>query len=113
MRGTAAPTGQRASQAAKKRKIRDDNYLLRPVLQFLGVEEEQQGRPGDLQRLQPSFPYQEDLPVSGEDQSNSGRAEDSGEELEEEVTDSEGDGLTTDGVHLWQFWRGVKGSGYS
>ena len=41
----------------------------------------------------------EDLPVSGEDQSDSDRAEDSEKELEEEVTDS----VEGDGVHSKQF----------
>ena len=59
-------------QAAKRRKIEDDDYLPQSVLQFLGVEEEQQARPGDLQRpqgLQPSYSHREGLPVSGDDQS--------------------------------------------
>ena len=52
------------------RKIEKDNYLPQSVLQFLDVEEEQQGGPGDLrqpQGLQPAFSHWEDLPVSVED----------------------------------------------
>ena len=43
-----------------------------------------------------SLSHREDLPVSGEDQSDSDRAEDSEGELEGEVTDSEEDDLTFD-----------------
>ena len=56
----------RASQAAKKREVEEDNYLPQSVLQFLDVEEEQQGGPRNLQQpqgLQPSFSHWEDLPV--------------------------------------------------
>ena len=70
------------------------------------MEEEQQGRSGDLQRpqgLQPPFSHRDDLPVSGEDQPDSDRAEDSEEGFGEEVADSEENDLTLDG-HLKQFW---------
>ena len=83
-----------------------------PVLQFLDVEGEQRGRPGDLQwphGLQPSFSHREDLPVTGEDQSDGDRAENSEKELEEGVTYS----VEGDGIHLKQFRKGAKGSGYS
>ena len=46
----------RASQAAKKRKVEEDNYLPQSVLQFLNVEEEQQGGPGNLRRPRYSNP---------------------------------------------------------
>ena len=76
--------------------------FLSPVLQFLGVEKEQRGRPGDLQwlhGLQPSFSHREDLPVTGEDRSDGDRAENSEKELEEGVTYS----VEGDGIQLKQF----------
>ena len=49
------------------------------------------------------------LPVTGEDQSDGDRAENSEKELEEGVTYS----VEGDGIHLKQFRKGAKGSGYS
>ena len=107
----------RASQAAKKRKIEEDNYLPQSVLQFLDVEEEQQGGPGDLRQpqvLQPSFSHWEDFPVNGEDQFDSDRAENSEEEVleeEVEVTDSEEDDLTFDGSAFEAILKGNQRTG--
>ena len=115
----------RALQAAKGRKAEEDNYLPQSLLQFLDVEEEQQGHgePGDLrqpQRLQPSFSHWEDLPVDGEDQSefdgNTGRLraeEEDEEELEEEVevTDSEEGDLIFDGRAFEAILKGSQRTG--
>ena len=99
---------------AKKRGIEEGNYLPQSVLQFLDVEEEQQGGPGiygsprDFNPLSHTGKIYQLVERTNSDSDRLRAEEEEEEELEEEVevTDSDEDDITFDGYAFEAILKG-------